>query len=181
LKMWSAIQSLLARASSRLARKRNSSFRSVTDSEKRASDGTLSIVGLVLDEQDRRLLAGLGSRNQWSMSFAETIQEAQAHSEQLGASVILCDRDMPGREWGATVQALASSPHRPCVLLVSRVVDGYLWNEVVRRGGYDVLAKPLREPDVLRAIKLAGIYWNTARPESARAPGTADAPLSLKK
>ncbi len=157
--MWPAIQSLLARVSW-FTRKRNSvSFRPVIRSKKRASAGPPAIVGLVFDEQDRRLLTGLGSRNQWNMSFAETIEGVQALSEGLTASVILCDRDVAGREWWEAVQTLSSSPHDPCVLLISRVVDDYLLNEVVRRGGYDVLTKPLREEDVGRAIKLADIYW----------------------
>lgn len=158
--MWPAIQSLLSRVSW-FAGKRDSVFRRAKHLKKRAS-APLAIVGLVFDAQDRRLLAGLGSRNQWSVSFAETIDGVQGLSEQLVAAVILCDRDAPGAEWWEAVQTLSSSPHGPCVLLISRVVDDYLLNEVVRRGGYDVLAKPLREEDAARAIKLAGIYWRAA-------------------
>ena len=47
-------------------------------------------------------------------------------------------------------------------MLVSRVMDGYLWNEVVCNGGYDVLAKPLREDEVCRVVKLARSYWISA-------------------
>ncbi len=94
--------------------------------------------------------------------LADTIDEDQALSGELPASVVLCDRDAPGGVWWQTVQTLAPGPHRPCILLVSRVVDDYLWNEVIRRGGYDVLPKPLREEDVVRAIKLAGAYRNTS-------------------
>jgi hypothetical protein len=42
------------------------------------------------------------------------------------------------------------------------VVDTYLWNEVVSKGGFDVLSKPLREDDVVRAVRLAWSYWNSA-------------------
>jgi len=160
--MWLAIQSLLARVS-RLTRKRDAvSFPHVTRFKKRASAGPPAIVGLVFDERDRRLLTGLGSRNQWSMSFADTIEGVQALSQQLTASVILCDRDAAGREWWEAVQRLSSSAHDPCVVLISRIVDDYLLNEVVRRGGYDVLTKPLREEEAGRAIKLADIYWNAS-------------------
>jgi hypothetical protein len=61
-----------------------------------------------------------------------------------------------------TVEDLASSPHRACVILVSGVLDAYLWDEVVRTGGYDVLYKPLREDDVVRSVRLAWSYWNSA-------------------
>jgi FixJ family two-component response regulator len=145
-----------------VARKRNLfSFRLVHP-QICASADPLSIVGLVLDREDRRLLAGLGSRNQWNLRLVDTIEEAQAASGRLRTSIILCDRDAPGVPWWQNVQALSTGPYRPCILLVSRVVDDYLWSEVVRRGGFDVLAKPLREEDVLRAIKLAEAYRNTS-------------------
>jgi len=54
-------------------------------------------------------------------------------------------------------------------MLISRVADDNLWNEVVCNGGYDVLRKPLRQPDVLRAVKFAWSYWNSARHAAASA------------
>jgi hypothetical protein len=47
-------------------------------------------------------------------------------------------------------------------MLVSKVIDGSLWNDVVRSGGYEVLSKPLREDDVSRVMKLAWSYWNSS-------------------
>ena len=178
--MWSAIRSLLSRVFS-LARERLPvPFRRAANAEECPSDSHPAIVGLVADEQDRRLLAGLGSRNQWNVTFADNFETAQALSVQLRVSAILCDRDVPGREWREVVEDLSSSRHRPCVLLVSRVVDDYLWNEVVRRGGYDVLSKPLREEDLVRAIKLAWAYWNSAARRRAHVSDAADS-LSLNQ
>jgi FixJ family two-component response regulator len=48
------------------------------------------------------------------------------------------------------------------VILVSGVRDDYLWQEVIRRGGYDVLPKPLRADSVARIVKLALSYWKSA-------------------
>ena len=80
--------------------------------------------------------------------------------------MILCDRDLPGRGWRETVEDLASSPHRACIILVSEVVDTYLWNEVVRTGGYDVLSKPLREDEVV--VRSGWRRTGTARQELRR-------------
>jgi FixJ family two-component response regulator len=99
----------------------------------------------------------------------ETCEEARTALDKVKARVILCDRDLPGNGWRATVEDLASSPHRACVILVSAVVDTYLWNEVVRTGGFDVLSKPLREDEVVRAVRLAWSYWNSAT-KTAAAP-----------
>lgn len=133
-----------------------------------------------MNEEDRRLLTGLGSRNQWKMSFAETVAEARSLSENLRSPALLCDRDATGIDWRDAVETLSASSHRPCVLLLSTVVDDYLWNEVIRRGGYDVLAKPLREGDVLRSVKLAWSYWNSKKRTSARGTN-ATSSFSLRK
>lgn len=128
----------------------------------RASLGRLTVMGLISGDADRRALAGICNRNGWNLIFAGTREEARAALDKLRVPVILCDRDLPGNGWRATVEGLASSPHRACVILVSAVVDTYLWNEVVRTGGFDVLSKPLREDDVARVVRLAWSYWNTA-------------------
>jgi DNA-binding NtrC family response regulator len=124
----------------------------------------------VTSDKDRRLLTEICSRNRWHLLFTETCEEARIALHQLKAPVILCDRDLPGRGWRETVEDLASSPHPACIILVSKVVDTYLWNEMVRTGGYDVLSKPLREDDVVRAVRWACSYWNSAT-RSAAFPG----------
>lgn len=177
--MRSTIQSLLSRISW-LAGKRNPAvFRQEANSEDCAPASLLGIVGLVMDEEDRRLLTGLGSRNQWKVSFAGTIAEARALSENLLSPALLCDRDTPETDWREAVETLSASSHRPCVLLLSTVVDDYLWNEVIRRGGYDVLAKPLREGDVVRSVKLAWSYWNSKKRTNASQANAGS--VSLKK
>jgi FixJ family two-component response regulator len=128
------------------------------------------VIGLIASDVDRRLLTSLCSRNRWNLLFADTCEEARIALDKLKAPVILCDRDLPGKGWRGTVEDLALSPHRACIILVSGVVDTYLWDEVVRTGGFDVLSKPLREDDVVRAVRLAWSYWNNAT-RTAAIPG----------
>jgi hypothetical protein len=47
--------------------------------------------------------------------------------------------------------------------LASRVADDYLWQELIRCGGHDLLAKPFRAEDAARALKLAASFWTNAR------------------
>ena len=157
-----AMRSSFARVADFLRRKKNSSAWLWPTAEHRASLGLLTVIGLITGDADRRALAGICSRNGWNLLFAGTRQEARSALDRLKAPVILCDRDLPGDGWRATVEDLASSPHRACIILVSGVVDTYLWNEVVLTGGFDVLSKPLREDDVVRAVRLAWSYWNSA-------------------
>ena len=132
----------------------------------------IAIVALVVDEQDRGLLAGVAARNQWAVHFADTCTQAWTVLNQRKAPIILCDRRLPGSDWRDVVYRMALSPHHACAILLSHVVDDYLWNEVIRVGGYDVLSTPLREDDLVRSVRLAWSYWNTAAKVS---------PLSIKR
>jgi len=126
-----------------------------------ASPAEVAIVALVAGDEERNVLANVSSREQWDLRFVESCEGAHAVSKELTAPVILCDRDWPFAEWRSMVQNLASQPHRPCVILASTVSDDYLWKELIRHGGYDVLAKPLRAEDVARVVKLALSYWKS--------------------
>ncbi len=154
--------SLFARVADFLRRKNGSATWASSSPAGRSSISPIAVIGLVASDEDRLLLAGVCSRNRWHLLFADTCEEARAALDQLKAPVILCDRDLPGKGWREAVEDLASSPHRACIILVSGVVDTYLWDEVVRTGGYDVLSKPLREDDVVRAVRLAWSYWNSS-------------------
>jgi FixJ family two-component response regulator len=120
----------------------------------------VTIVALVVGDEDRKSLTNICQGHQWDVHLADTCEQALEAANRLKAPVILCDRDLPGAEWRDVVQALSSSPHSACVILISRVLDGYLWKEVGRKGGYDVVPKPLQEDNVVRAVKLAWAYWN---------------------
>jgi CheY-like chemotaxis protein len=130
--------------------------------EGHSSLGPITVIALLASEEDRQQLTCICSRNLWNLLFVDTREEARIALHNLKVPVVLCDRDLPGKGWRETVEDLASSPHRACVILVSGVVDTYLWSEVVRTGGFDVLSKPLREDDVTRAVRLAWSYWNRA-------------------
>ena len=73
-----------------------------------------------------------------------------------------------GLDWRDVLATLAASRPDCSVILTSPVNDEYLWEEVVRRGGYDVLAKPLQEDQTVRAVNLA---WSYAKNRSERELG----------
>lgn len=119
----------------------------------------LVVVGL-LGDGERRLLDNLGYEQGWDIQFAQTDDEALAACDPRKTAVILCDRDLPSSDWRDVVQKLATTSRPTCVILLSGIVDDSLWEEVIRCGGYDVLAKPLRRNEVLRVVKLARSFWN---------------------
>lgn len=119
------------------------------------------IVALIRDGQDRDLLELIGIREHLDIHFAETCDEAWNAANRLQSPVVICGRDVPGIEWPDAVRILASAVPRPCVILTSPVTDSYMWKEIVERGGYDVLATPLRDSDTSRSIRLALSYWKS--------------------
>jgi CheY-like chemotaxis protein len=127
-----------------------------------SSMARVTIVGLMSsDGEDGRLLADVGGRNGWEVVFVDTCSEAKAALDQASVPVVLCDRELLGMGWRNAVQRLSGPPRQACVILLSETVDTYLWNEVVRGGGHDVLHKPLWEEGVIRAVRLARTYWNS--------------------
>jgi CheY-like chemotaxis protein len=153
LNAWQLICSFLAAIPGRLWAP-NATARTDTVSLRR-----MHIVALVADYQERKVISAASFEESWAVQFAESSDDAREVSNRLLAPVILCDRDWPDMDWRAAVRSLASLPHRPCVILTSRVFDDYLWAELVRHGGYDLLAKPLRQSDVARVVRLAVTYW----------------------
>jgi FixJ family two-component response regulator len=120
----------------------------------------IRVLCLLADPRDRTVVDDVCQKNAWNVHFAAQVDEDRL----LRPNIILLDRDLTESGWRESMIALAESSPGACIMLASQVMDGYLWNEVVRHGGYDVLAKPLREPDVSRALRLAWSYWSSANP-----------------
>ena len=167
LAMLRALHSFLADAPKRVQADRRRAP-PCTKSEAQAVTARISIIALVVSDHDREVLNYIAHREPVDIHFAESHVDAWEAMNRLNSPVILYDRDWPNAEWRTSVQALASSPHRSCVILASRVADDYLWQELIRCGGYDLLAKPFRAEDVARALKLALSYWKTARAAAAQ-------------
>jgi DNA-binding response OmpR family regulator len=125
-------------------------------------ESELTLVALVLDELDRALLSHLAAKNGWTIHFARTRGEAWEVLNESKAQIILCEREGSGKDWRDVIRMMVSAPHLVCAILISRATDNYLWNEVTMWGGHDVLATPLREENVVRAIRLAWLYWSSA-------------------
>lgn len=130
-----------------------------------SSRAALCLVALTSAEIEQNVLREAAERQHWEVGFAGSCEEAWRQADRLRAPVILCDRDVPGVAWREAVGILAALPHRPTVVLISQVADEYLWHELFRTGGFDVLRKPLQADEVSRVLKLALSYWQS---EAAR-------------
>jgi DNA-binding NtrC family response regulator len=113
-------------------------------------------------------MTGLCRGNQWRVCFSKTREEAEKALRELKPQVMLFDRDLAGQDWREFVKGFASASGGACIMLVSKVVDEHLWNDLVSNGGYEVLRKPLHNDEVSRAVRMAWSYWSSAvkRPSS---------------
>lgn len=127
----------------------------------------IAILCILSEENDQRLIEEVCHGFRWNVYFASDLDDAQRLLARIEFQIVLLDRDLTGDHWREAMTRFATSSGALCILLVSKVFDDYLWNEVVRNGGYDVLAKPLRQPDLARAVKLAWSYWMSANGRTA--------------
>lgn len=127
--------------------------------------GLAKLLCVLPSAADCHLMTELSRRQHWDMYVAASRDQAHRAIQQVQPHVVLLDRDVEPAGWRYALSSLAQASNGACVLLVSPVIDEYLWNDVVLNGGYDVLRKPLSEDDVSRNVKLALSYWNaTHRP-----------------
>ncbi len=125
------------------------------------------IVALLANDRDRKVLSGVSRQEQLDVHFTESRERARDLSIQLRAPLVLFDRDLPGAQWRTEVRELSASPHGAAVILLSGVFDHYLWQELIRWGGHDILAKPLQTDEVIRTIRLALMFRRAAAGKSS--------------
>jgi AmiR/NasT family two-component response regulator len=109
-------------------------------------------------EQDRRALRQMLAQTAWSL-----IEPPDPLFELRRAAIpiVLCERD---HLWQKRLADIKSARRDTCVVLLSDVADEYLFNEIVQRGGFDVLTRPLRRDRVLSMLDFAHQHWKSAWP-----------------
>lgn len=123
--------------------------------------GVPSVLAVLSGDGERQLVTTFARDNGWNVSFAETVEQARTRLAGNVVAVILLDRDSAGVEWRSMVRNLADHRPAPCIILMSPVVDRYLFQELVNQGGYDVVAKPLQREELRRIVGLAFAFWKS--------------------
>ena len=118
----------------------------------------IPVLAIAREDLDRNSLAAFSVRGQWDLVLTRSCEEALEALKKMRAAVILCDRDLPGLDWRDALEKLSAARPDCPIVLTSSVNDEYLWDEVIHKGGYDVLSKPLQEDLTVRAVNLAWSY-----------------------
>ncbi len=135
----------------------------------------VKLVAITQDPDDAETLRQIAAGYGWRISIVPSSDAAIALLKEQPTPLVICDRDISGEAWRDVLAKVAALPQAVCVLLASRVVDDYLWNQVIRHHGYDVVVKPFQPEQLSRAVTFAWSWRGWAHrhyTESLRKPTT---------
>jgi FixJ family two-component response regulator len=122
-----------------------------------------TILTIALDDTDVATVERSASLASWKVRQAMSFAHALILLEREEVPIIICDSDLRGRDWRDVARALTASNSPPCVVIASPVIDSNLCAEVVHWGGYDVIAKPISEVDLVRTVNMAWSFWRSSK------------------
>lgn len=112
-------------------------------------------------EQDYQYLQRIfGGKVEWNLNYASTLNSGLEAVTRNQITMVICEAELPDGNWRDLLQGLTKFPKPPLLIVVSNLVDEKLWEEVLNRGGYEMLMKPFDTIEVRRTIALARLHWN---------------------
>jgi DNA-binding NtrC family response regulator len=113
------------------------------------------LVAITDKPDDYGALQQIATGYRWKISIVSSSNAAIGCLNEEPIPLVICDRDLNGEDWREVLARIAALPQAVCVLLASRVVDDYLWRQVIRNHGYDVVSKPFQPEELRRAVTFA--------------------------
>jgi DNA-binding NtrC family response regulator len=121
--------------------------------------GRLSSLAISASVEDLLFLESKFKEAHWKLSMAGTYREALAELSEKPLPVVLSDRQLPDGSWKDVLSRLARMRDRPRLIVFCRDANDRLWTEVLNLGGFDLLATPFREEELVFAIGSAWLDW----------------------
>jgi DNA-binding NtrC family response regulator len=94
----------------------------------------------------------------WSVRRAVSCTDALSMVRQSACDVIICDKDLPDGGWRDLLAGLGALKNALPLVVMANAADESLWAEVLRDGGFDLLAKPLEHGEVCRVLPSARMH-----------------------
>lgn len=124
----------------------------------------LKLLSIGATPEDHDALRAILNDPPWQITKANTCKEAIACLGRRHISVVMCEYDLPDGSWRDILNHTAHLADPPVLIVTSRLADEHLWAEVLNLGGFDILAKPFRESEVVYAIAAARHHKNIPFP-----------------
>jgi DNA-binding NtrC family response regulator len=127
---------------------------------------------LLASSSDECRLQAILSETGWTPMPAAAFSEVLKAQKSLNCPIILYDRYLAGSGWREGVRAVTRLWPHPVVILLSDVADPYLWNEVVKAGGFDLLPRPFRRQETVALLNFAYKNWKSRQLAAVVGTGT---------
>ncbi|MES1260631.1 MAG: response regulator [Acidobacteriota bacterium] len=121
------------------------------------TDHRLRVLAITSSDPDRAFLEGIAGRAHWDLKLVSSCEAAVAPVRHQAPAVILCDRDLPGTDWREAVRYLREHLPASAIIILAAEMDDRFWLEVIQRGGYDVVTRPLHEHRVVATVRQASL------------------------
>src|ERR1019366_6557662 len=125
------------------ARLRLLSRRNPTSEVAEAPEGknTLRLLLVTRDDDLGCSVQNAAARCGWQMRLVRSVEQNMPVLDEFRAPLVIYDWNPAEGDWRLAVDWLTARPDHPCVLLASAVVDQYLWAELVRHGGFEMIPR----------------------------------------
>ena len=110
------------------------------------------------DDHDQHVLEGILDPGRWKILRAFDAAAARGCMAAAVPDVILVDYWLPDGTWLDLLEFINAQGVSPSVVVMSHAADERLWAEVLNRGGFDVLSKPLLSEEASRVLA-AALRW----------------------
>lgn len=125
--------------------------------------------------EDRELVRAALSSSGCTLCYADNCPSAWRILHDRRFDAVLTETEFPDAlGWGDLLDEIASMRGGPPVIVMSRCADERLWIDVLERGGYDVLAKPLDETELFRVVQYAALAQSVRLQPNCGAPSHSD-------
>jgi DNA-binding NtrC family response regulator len=91
----------------------------------------------------------------WRVEWARSMKRAMEMCRSGFAPIVIYDHNLPGVDWRRAVEQLSGAAPHGRVLVAARKIDEDLWRMVLRRRGYDVLARTADRDELKRELHFA--------------------------
>ena len=125
----------------------------------------VSIRVLLITPDDDMYLSvhNAAKRSGWELERARSVEQSLHTLDRFPARLVIYDWTPEDDDWRSAIDRLSTRPEHPCILLASRVIDEYLWAELVTHGGFDVIHRSADPEQVIRAVRFAHRSTDIAR------------------
>jgi DNA-binding NtrC family response regulator len=110
------------------------------------------ILAVGLSVEDRGALRSILNAHGWEVREAAGWGQVCQRLGSSSYSAVICERSLVDGNWKDVLVEVEDCYPSPPLIVASRHADERLWSEVLGSGGYDVLATPFQEAEVLHLL-----------------------------